>query len=396
MTEASPASSPRRRVDDRPPTLSVISPTFNESANVPLLIDALREALVEVPHEIIIVDDDSPDRTWEVAEQHAGDARDVVVIRRIGEAGLSTAVIAGMAVARGEVLAVIDADMQHDERALPEMTRKILSGEADLVVGSRAAEGGSYGEWSSARRFVSWVATMIAKLFLRVPVTDPMSGFFAISRATYREVSPKINPQGFKILLEFVGRGRDLRVAEVGYTFRNRIHGETKMSPSVIRSYLLAVFELRFGRRLKPQFILYCMVGASGFVVNIAVFTLLEAMHLGTIDVGMARPVRWSLIGGIAVSMLWNFALNNYFTFYERRFRRNRLVWGLAVFSLVSIVGVVIHVSVFEFLQATGWGSGALGNEPARILHEGVAFLLALVVNYFLNVNYTWQRRPEI
>ncbi len=391
MTEA---SSPRRRIDDRPPTLSVISPTFNESANVPLLIDALREALIDVPHEIIIVDDDSPDRTWEVAEAHAGDARDVVVIRRIGEAGLSSAVIAGMAVARGNVLAVIDADMQHDERSLPEMARKITSGEADLVVGSRAADGGSYGEWSSARRFVSWVATMIAKFFLRVPVTDPMSGFFAISREAYREVSPRINPQGFKILLEFVGHGRDLRVAEVGYTFRNRVHGETKMSPSVIRSYLLAVFELRFGRALKPQFVLYCMVGASGFVVNIAVFTLLEALHLGTIDVEMARPLRWSLIGGIVVSVLWNFTLNNYFTFYERRFRRNRLIWGLAVFSVVSMVGVIIHVSVFDFLQATGWGAGALGNEPARILHEGVAYLLALVVNYSLNVNYVWSKRP--
>lgn len=376
--------------------VSVITPTYNESQNVPLLIDALRATLVELPHEIIVVDDDSPDRTWEVAERHGAPVGDVTAIRRIGETGLSSAVMAGMAVARGEVLAVIDADMQHDETALPEMVRRIVDDEADLVVGSRAAEGGSYGEWSSARRFVSWVATMIARLFLRVPVSDPMSGFFAISRDTYREVTPSINPQGFKILLEFVGRGKNLRVSEVGYTFRNRVHGETKMSPSVIRSYLLAVFELRFGRALKPQFILYAMVGASGFVVNLGVFAALEALHLGTVGIGLNRPVRWSLIGGIAASVVWNFAMNNYFTFYERRFRRNRLLWGFTLFSAVSLLGVIIHVSVFQFLQSSGWGAGTLGSEPARLLHEATGYVVSLVTNYFLNVNTTWSRRSEV
>ena len=376
------------------PVVSVITPTFNEAENVGPLIDLLHTALAEIPYEIIVVDDDSPDRTWERAENKAADDPRVRVIRRFGDPGLSQAVLAGMAAARGDVLAVIDADMQHDETRLPVMIAEITSGRADVVVGSRAAEGGSYGDWSSSRRFVSWVATLIARLLLRVPVTDPMSGFFAVSRQTYRRVGPNINPQGFKILLEFVGRrGSDLRITEVGYTFRNRTAGETKMSPSVIRSYLIAVFELRLGRQLKPQFVLYALVGASGLVVNLAVFFVAELVDLGSVDVGFDREIRWSLLLGIVVSILWNFALHNSITFWERRFRGPRVVVGLALFTVVSTIGIVIHVSIFQFLETNRWGNDILGVSLARLLHDGIGLFVALISNYFLNVNYIWRRR---
>lgn len=390
------SSPPRRRATDRAPVVSVITPTFNEAANVALVIDAVRSALAGVDHEVIVVDDDSPDRTWEVAERHAAGDPAVRVIRRFGDPGLSAAVLAGMEAARGEVLAVIDADLQHDESRLPAMIELITSGDADVVVGSRAAEGGSYGDWSRARRLVSWLATLIARVFLRVPVTDPMSGFFAISRSTFERVAPRINPQGFKILLEFVGRDHGLRVAEVGYTFRNRVHGETKLSPSVIRSYLLAVVELRLGRQVKGQFVLYVLVGLSGFVVNLVVFVVFEWIDLGSVDLGFSRPVRWSLLAGIQASIVSNFVLNNYFTFWERRFRRRQLPLGFALFELVSLLGVFVHVAVFQFLQQNGVLVGALGVAPARLLHDGLGFVVGLVSNYFLNVNYTWRRRRPL
>jgi dolichol-phosphate mannosyltransferase len=374
----------------------VITPTFNEAQNVGPLIDLLEAALVDVDHEILVVDDDSPDRTWEVAEAIAERVPAVKVIRRFSSPGLSQAVLAGMEVARGEVLAVIDADMQHDETRLPAMVKLITSGEADVVVGSRAAEGGSYGDWSKPRRFVSWVATMIAQVLLRVPVTDPMSGFFAISRETYRRLGPTINPQGFKILLEFVGRrNANLRIREVGFTFRNRTAGETKMSPSVIRSYLLAVFELRLGRQLKPQFVMYCLVGISGFVVNLAVFALAEAFDLGAVDIGLDRKLRWSLILGIVASILWNFALHNTMTFYEHRFRGIDMIRGLLLFTVVSAIGILIHVAIFQFLESTGWGTGVLRLRPARLLHDAIGMLVALFSNYFLNMNAVWRTRPR-
>lgn len=392
-----PVANRRSHLDRRrPPQLTVITPTFNEAENVVPLLDALGKALGDIDHEIVVVDDDSPDRTWEIAETYAESHRRVRVLRRFGDPGLSAAVMAGMETALGDVIAVIDADLQHDERALPEMLRKIADDEADIVVGTRGAEGGSYGEWSAARRFVSWVAALIARVFLRVGTSDPMSGFFAISRDAYRRAAPTVNPQGFKILLEFIGRRNDLRIAEVGYEFRNRVRGETKMSPSIIRSYLLAVFELRFGRQVKGQFFLYALVGASGVVVNLTVFALLELLDAGSIDLGFARPLRWSLLGGIAASVVSNFLLNNYFTFWERRYRRNQLFAGFAQFAAVSVLGVIVHVAVFQFLQENGWGEGLLGEDVTRLVHDGIGFVIAMVGNYFLNVNYIWRRRPEL
>jgi dolichol-phosphate mannosyltransferase len=316
------------------------------------------------------------------------------VVRRIGESGLSSAVMAGMAAANGAVLAVIDADLQHDESVLPKMVSVICEDGADVVVGTRAAEGGSYGDWGAARRFVSWVATLIARIFLRVPVSDPMSGFFAISRRTYEQYGPTINPQGFKILLEFVGRRHPgLRVREVGFTFRNRLHGETKLSPSVIRSYILAVVELRLGRQVKGQFVLYCLVGLSGVAVNLVVFEIFEHLGLGAIDLGFKNPVRWSLLAGIQASIISNFLLNNYFTFWERRFHRRQLPWGFVLFEVVSLLGVFVHVAVFQFLELNRWGAGVLGETTVRLVHDAIGFTIALVTNYFLNVNYVWARR---
>jgi len=382
------------------PVLSVISPTFCESDNVEPLIDALSAALRDVPHEIIIVDDDSPDRTWEVAERVGERVDTVRVIRRFGDPGLSQAVMAGMAAARGSVLAVIDADMQHDERILPRMVDLVVNGDADVVVGTRAGEGGSYGEWSSSRRFVSWVATMIARLLLRVPVTDPMSGFFAISRDAYNRAGSSINPRGFKILLEFIGqRGNDFRVEEVGYTFRNRVHGETKMSPSVIRSYLLAIFELRFGRQINGQAVLYMLVGASGAVVNLVAFTIAELIGLPSFRTGISDwidPIEWSILISIQAAVVWNFLLNNTFTFWERRFRGRAMISGFIQFQLVSVLGLLINLGIFQFLQSTGFGFDAIGREATRYLHHIAGMSVALVTNYFLNVNYTWRRRTPV
>jgi dolichol-phosphate mannosyltransferase len=394
VTDPAPRS-PGRREADRPPVLSVVTPTFNEAENVGPLIAAIHDALGDLHHEIIVVDDDSPDRTWEVAGDIAAVDPRVRVVRRFSDPGLSPAVMAGFGAARGSVLAVIDADLQHDERVLPEMVRRVTEGEADVVVGSRGSDDGSYGDWGSGRRFVSWVAAMIARIFLRVPTSDPMSGFFAMSRSTFERLAPTINPQGFKILLEFIGQRRvRLRVSEVGYTFRNRLHGETKMSPSVIRSYLLAVVELRLGRQVKGQFVLYSLVGASGVLVNLAVFSVTDAIDLGAVEIGFGRPIRWSLLLGIAASIVWNFVLNNYFTFWERRFHRSRLVWGFVQFTVVSLLGVVVHVSVFQFLESVGWGDALLGQSASRIVHDGIGFLVALVSNYFLNINIIWRRRP--
>lgn len=383
--------------ESRPGALvvSVITPTFNEAANIPELLDRLDGALRGIPHEIIVVDDDSPDRTWEMAEKEGEHRPSVRVLRRFSERGLSSAVVSGMEVARGRTFAVMDADLQHDESALPEMVDLVHSGRADVCVGTRSASGGSYGEWSFGRRMVSWVATLLAKLLLRVPLTDPMSGYFVVSRDAFRRCAPDINPKGFKILLEFVGRHRELKVAEVGYTFRPRLHGETKLSPSVVRAYLLAIFEMRFGRLISPQFFLYALVGASGVIVNLIGFGIGELLDFPRIDTGLGPrfdPLYISVIFGIQLSIISNYLLNNYFTFFEERYRGVRLLWGFVIFELVSLFGIVIQVSVFQFLQNAEF-LAVLGSTLSKYANNAIAILVALVSNYFLNTNYTWRRQ---
>jgi dolichol-phosphate mannosyltransferase len=380
------------------PVLSVITPTFNEAENLPVLVEELDHALAGIPHEIVVADDDSPDRTWEVADKLAAEDPGIQVMRRFHDKGLSAAVLDGMSIARGQYLAVIDADLQHDPTALPRMLEVVRSGSADVCVGSRATEGGGYGDWAASRRLVSWVATFIARVILRVSVSDPMSGFFVVSRRAYEDAAPNINPRGFKILLEFIGRDRSLRVAEVGYEFRNRVHGETKLNRSVIRSYLLAVAELRLGRQVDPAFLLYVLVGLVGLGVNSAVFALAEAAGVPRFDTGLNEavdPIYGSFVLSVTVSIVVLFALNNEFTFWEQRYRGWKLAPAFVVFWAMSLVGTLVHVAVFTYLQGIGFLFSVIGDGAARTVHNLLGAVIALIVNWYLNTTYLWRRRQR-
>lgn len=398
-TIASPMAPAAPSIDQPSPVpdVSVITPTFNEAENLPILVSRLHEALDGLPHEIVVADDDSPDRTWEVAERLAESDPTVKVLRRFHDPGLSASVLDGMAFARGRSLAVIDADLQHDPSILSEMVRLVLDGEADVVVGSRSTEGGGYGDWSLARRFVSWVATLIARLLLRVPVSDPMSGYFVVSRSAYERTAPHINPRGFKILLEFIGRDRTLRVREVGYEFANRVHGETKLSRSVIRAYLLGVAELRVGRQINPTFLLYLLVGMVGLLVNSVAFWLAEWIGFPMLDTGLNAeidPIATSFIFSVQLSILVLFALNNEFTFWEVRYRGWRLLPAFVVYEVMSLVGTGVHVAVFTFLQETGFLLTYLGG-TTRLFHNLMGAVVALIINWYLNTTYLWRRRRD-
>ncbi|MEM9654473.1 MAG: polyprenol monophosphomannose synthase [Actinomycetota bacterium] len=232
------------------PTISVVLPTFNEAANIPILINRVREALDGHAYEVIIVDDDSPDRTWAVAQELAEADHRITVIRRKVERGLSSAVLSGMAAARGNVLVAMDADLQHDECRIHELAAAVTDGGADVCLGSRDADGGGYGDFRRRRRLASWAGASLAKLVLQVPVSDPMSGFFAVGRDRYELIEGQVNPRGFKILLEFLARGPKPTVAEVGYVFGERVNGTTKLTGTVVVEYLRALASLcRAARR---------------------------------------------------------------------------------------------------------------------------------------------------
>ena len=154
--------------------------------------------------------------------------------------------------------------------------------------------------------------------------------------------------------------------------------------------------ELRAGRQVKGEFVLYALVGATGAVVNLLVFTVAEAIGLPNFRSGISvwiDPIEWSVLLAVQASIVWNFLLNNTFTFWERRFRGPQILYGFVLFQLFSVLGLIIHLGVFQFLQSTGWGFDLVGREPSRYLHHIAGLLVALVTNYFLNVNYTWRRR---
>ena len=167
--------------------LSVITPTLNEAANVSRLVDELERALIGIDYEILIVDDNSPDGTWAVAEEISAVRPRVRSLRRMDNPGLSVAVIDGFAAAEGDVVACIDADLQHDPAILATMLDELQQG-ADVVVGSRHVDGGSTGEWSRLRRLESWIATKTAQVLLGFRLKDPMSGYFLVWRKDFCKV----------------------------------------------------------------------------------------------------------------------------------------------------------------------------------------------------------------
>lgn len=356
--------------------MSVILPTYNEAENLPVLLGRLTELLADLDYEIIIVDDNSPDGTWDIADRWASDSPRIHSIRRLSDRGLSSAVMAGMDIAKGRVLAVMDSDLQHDENALIQVVTPVLDGEADISVGSREAEGGSYGEWSIFRRVVSWGGAQLARQLLGVPVSDPMSGFFAVSRERYLDVAEEVNPRGFKILLEFVARGPKPRITEVGYGFRERVAGESNLTSSVVGAYLLALIDLFIGRVVSATFTAYSLVGLLGVAVRFVLLLVLTAAGYG-----------WAALAAFQLSVISNYVLNNSFTFAPERRRGARMWTGFALFQLIALHGLMVQAGVAAF---AGYEPSELPTASLSIQIIGIA--LATTGNYHLNRNITWRR----
>ena len=223
--------------------LSVISPTLNEAECVPKLVEELERALGEINYEILIVDDNSPDGTWSIAQDIALTHPRVRSIRRMQNPGLGASVIDGFSAAEGDVLACIDADLQHDPLILARMFEELQLG-ADIVVGSRHVEGGSTGEWNRLRRAQSWIANKMAQFILGVRLKDPMSGYFAVWRKDFCEIKERLNGTGFKILLEILSNLHASKIMEVPYTFRSRTHGQSKFSGVVVLQFIQQLWRL--------------------------------------------------------------------------------------------------------------------------------------------------------
>jgi dolichol-phosphate mannosyltransferase len=357
--------------------LAVIIPTFNERETLPLLLEKLESALVAIDWEAIIVDDDSPDGTAALGRALAADDPRIRVIQRIGRRGLSTAVIEGMLATRAEYLAVIDADMQHDETLLPQMLGQVASGDADIVVGTRYGKGGDVGDWSARRERLSRWATRLAQRVTRVPLTDPMSGFFLIRREAFEARMRGLSGEGYKVLLDLFATGKTpLRFAELPYRFRARQFGTSKLDTLVVWEFVALLLDKSVGHLVPVRLLMFAMVGGLGFFVHAVVMTVLFQ--------GLAVPFAAAQTFGALVAMTSNFLLNNLFTYRDRRLRGWRLAWGLISFYAVCSIGLIGNVGVAETLYAdnTRWWLASLA---------GVA--IGLVWNYAATRLITWRAR---
>jgi dolichol-phosphate mannosyltransferase len=359
---------------DEPPRVSVVVPTWQEGGNVGRLIRRLGQALADVPHEIVVVDDDSNDGT----RREARDAsRDVRVIHREHERGLSSAVVRGFEAARGTYVCVMDADLQHPPEAVPDLLDAAQWGDHDLVVGSRFREDGDVVGFPLSRRIVSWGArslTQAASPRMRdLEITDPVSGFFLVRRNKLD--LDALEPRGYKILLEVLHRGSVESVTEVGFTFRNRANGDSNLTTGVAAQFLLQLANLAAGQRDNQRLAQFATVGLTGVFVNLLLLTGLTE-GLGLYYVASATVA-------VEASILVNFALNDAWTFRDRRegswWQR---CWR---FNAVSLAAMGVNLSVMTALTEFAGVHYAVS--------QVVGILVAFIANYAGNLSWTYLTR---
>jgi dolichol-phosphate mannosyltransferase len=359
------------------PRLSVIVPTFNERDNVATLYRRLEATFAGIPFEVVFVDDNSPDGTWDVVRGLARQDVRVRCIRRIGRRGLSGACIEGILASSAPYAAVIDADLQHDETQLPKMLALLQGGEFDLVVGSRYIEGGSADSFDRQRAGASQLATEVARRVLRVKIADPMSGFFMIRRDRFERLAPQLSTQGFKILLDIVATARgELRVKEIPFTFGSRLHGESKLDSMVALDFLGLVLAKLTHDVVSLRFLLFAMVGSLGLVVHLA--TLFVAHEVLNVPFAEAQAA------GALVAMTSNFVLNNFLTYRDQRLKGLAILRGLLLFYLVCGVGLVANVGV---------AFSVYDHEPIWWLAGAAGALMGVVWNYAMSGLFVWRKR---
>ncbi len=358
------------------PELSIIVPTFNERDNVAELIGRLAACLGDRSWEVVFVDDDSPDGTADVVREHANADSRVRCLRRVGRRGLSSACIEGMLASTAAYLAVIDADLQHDERLLPQMLDILKQGDTDIVVGSRYAPGGGIGDWDARRARMSRFAVRLSRLVVPRELTDPMSGFFMMRRSVLDGTVHKLSAIGFKILTDlFASHHGPLRFKELAYRFGLRRAGESKLDSLTAWDYLMLLLDKLVGRWIPVRFLAFSIVGTAGVAVHFAALAL------------VFQWLKHPFIEGETVAtlsaMTFNYAVNNVLTYRDMRLRGLRWWGGWLSFVLACSVGGFANVGIASAL----YGSGR-GWLPAAI----AGILIGAVWNYAVTMVLTWGR----
>lgn len=355
---------------------SIVVPTFNERENISELVMRLTECLKGNSWEVIFVDDDSTDGTADVVREISRGNSRVRCIQRIGRRGLSSACVEGMLASSAPYLAVMDADLQHDESVLPRMLDVLRTEDVDIVVGSRYMEGGGVGAWDQSRAKMSRLATRLSRMIVKRDLSDPMSGFFALRREALEIAVRNLSSVGFKILLDILASAATpLRLKELPYEFRNRHAGESKLDSQAVWGYLMLLGDKLFGHIVPVRFVAFTVVGGLGVLVHFLVLSVLFQ--------AMALPFTSSQAVATAVAMTSNFALNNALTYRDMRLRGWRWITGLMSFILVCSLGAFANVGIASYLFV---------NDTVWVLAALAGIVVGAVWNYAVTAIYTWNK----
>jgi dolichol-phosphate mannosyltransferase len=360
--------------------LSIIVPTYKERGNVAELVRRLDKALAGIAWEAIFVDDNSPDGTWNAVKEIAAADSRVRCLRRVGRRGLAGACIEGMSASAAPFVAVIDADLQHDESVLPRMLGTLTAGTVDLVAASRYVEGGDADSFSGKRGFISKLATRLTHRLVGTELSDPMSGFFMMRRDRFDEIAPRLSPVGFKILLDIAATaGTRLRIAEQPYSFGERFDGESKFNAQIGVEFLGLLLAKMTGDLVDPRFIFFALVGSIGLIVHLSVLGL-------ALQLMPAQPdlFRFAQIIATMVAMTSNFVLNNELTYRDRRLKGVAMLRGFVLFCLIGSVGVLANIDLASWLyieRPVWWVAGASGA------------IMSALWNYAMSTLFVWRAR---
>jgi len=358
-SRAHPANLPMRPA----PLLSVVIPTFNESSNVPIVVERVAAALAGTDWEIIFVDDDSPDSTSTVARDLGELDGRVRCIRRVGRRGLAGACIEGALSSQARYVAVMDADLQHDERLLPRMLELLGRDQADLVVASRYIAGGETTGLSSSRRSISRAATRWAQKLMGITVQDPMSGFFMARRELLDAIAPELSNEGFKLLFDILVASRrdQLKTVELPYAFLPRQHGASKFDARIAMEFFALVMSRMTRRKLPPRFFTFLLVGGTGVGVQLVCLGVALSAGLAFLAAEIVATL---------AAMTSNFFLNNALTYHDRRVSGRQLLPALLSFYAVCSVGALSNVGTSSWLYAqypVWWLAGLAGSVIAAL-----------------------------
>lgn len=358
--------------------ISVVIPTYKEAHSIQEVIRRSGAALARSgeEYELIVVDDNSGDGTAELAEAMSSEFH-VRVLCRAGRLGLATAVADGWKLARGDILGVIDADLQHPPEILAALVAALRQSNADLAIASRYIAGGGTSDWELVRRVISGGATHLASSVLPLKlsaISDPMSGMFVVRASAISDV--ELSPLGYKILLEVLARGRIEHVVEVAYQFEERMGGASKLGARQYAEYLAHLVRLAFATGQVRAWTLYSLVGLTGAVLDVSLVYWVAGRA--------GRNMLWVVPMAVEVALLWNFLWNQHVTFVRRRSAsgEGRIISRLWRYQKVCLPGAILNVILTLALASKG---------AQLFLAAAAGVVLDGVVNLAFNVPSIWK-----